>query len=146
MMISHRRSLHPSVAGALIALLAVFLACAATAATVPPAAPLTDAQKIDALIRTVEARKDLQFIRLGSVHSSSEAANMLRVKLSFAGDRVKTVEEFIEHVGTQTLSGSPYFVVYPDGRQVPSAEFLRQELKRIERSPPSAAPTANRNP
>jgi hypothetical protein len=140
-MISRRGCLH-----IFIALLAVLLTCAASAATAAPAAPLTDAQKIDALIRTVEARKDLQFIRLGSVHSSSEAANMLRVKLSFAGDRVKTVEEFIEHVGTQTMSGSTYFVVYPDGRQVPSAEFLRQELKRIERSPPPAAAPANRKP
>jgi hypothetical protein len=120
-------------------LLAALLAIAAYAAAVPPAAALTEGEKIDALIRTVESRNDLHFIRLGTTHTAAEAANMLRVKLSFAGDRVKTVNDFIEYVATQTLSGSPYFVVYPDGKQVTSAEFLRQELKRIERSPPSAS-------
>jgi hypothetical protein len=141
--ISHR--LYRSLAGAFITLLTALLACTGSAATAPPpAAPLTDAEKIEALIRTVEARKDLQFIRLGSMHSAGEAASMLRVKLSFAGDRVKTVDDFIDHVATRTMSGSPYFVVYPDGRQVPSAEFLREELKRIERSAAPAAPTARK--
>jgi uncharacterized protein DUF5329 len=139
-MISRRGCLH-----ILIALVAALFIGAAPAATVPPAAQLTDAEKIDALIRTVEARKDLQFIRLGTLHSAGEAANMLRVKLSFAGDRVKTVDDFIDHVATQTMSGSPYFVVYPDGRQVSSAEFLRQELKRIERLPAAPAPARNPN-
>jgi len=138
-MISRRRTL-----GVFIALFAALFARAAPAAN-PPAAPLTEKEKIEALIRSVEDRKDLQFFRLGSVHSSSEAANMLRVKLSFAGDRVKTVDDFIDHVATQTMSGSPYFVVYPDGRQVSSAEFLRQELKRIERSPAAPAPAKNPN-
>ena len=138
-MISRRRTL-----GVLFALLAVPFASATKAATGSPAAPLTEAQKIEALISAVEARKDLQFFRLGSVHSSSEAANMLRVKLSFAGDRVKTADEFIVHVGTQTVSGSPYFVIFPDGRRVPSADFLRQELKRIEGAPSAAAATRNR--
>ena len=139
------RTFYRPVAGALLALLMGFLVCASSAAAAAAAA-LTDAEKIEALIRSVEARKDLQFLRLGSVHSSGEAANMLRVKLSFAGDRVKTVDDFIEHVATQTVSGSPYFVVYPDGRKVPSSEFMRQELKRIERSAEPAAATANRKP
>lgn len=128
-----------------MALPTAVLLCASYAAGVA-AAPMADAEKIEALIRAVEARKDLQFIRLGSMHSSAEAANMLRVKLSFAGDRVKTVDDFIEHVATQTVSGSPYFVVYPDGRKLPSSEFMRQELKRIERSAEPSAPTANRKP
>jgi hypothetical protein len=135
--ISRRRTL-----GVFFALLSVPFVRAAAAAA--PAAPLTEKEKIEALIRAVEARKDLQFFRLGSVHSSSEAANMLRVKLSFAGDRVKTADEFIEHVGTQTVSGSPYFVIFPDGRRVPSAEFLRQELKRIEREPAAATTSRSR--
>jgi len=128
---SHKSSRHA--AGAFAALLAVFVVQGVFAATLTP--PLSDAEKIQALIHTVEARKDLQFIRLDTAHSSREAANVLRIKLAFAGDRVKTVDDFIDHVATATQSGKPYYVRYPDGTEVTSAEFLRQELKRIEHPP-----------
>ncbi|MDQ2964204.1 MAG: DUF5329 domain-containing protein [Pseudomonadota bacterium] len=108
------------------------------------AAPLTDAEKIEALIVAVEARNDLKFIRLGTVHTAGEAGRMLRVKLAFAGDRVKTVDDFIDHVATATMSGKPYLVRYPDGKEGTSAEFLRQELKRIERA--LAAGRATKSP
>ena len=121
-------------AGAFVAL-AVLVVQGVSAATAVPTAPLSDTEKIQALIRTVEARKDLQFIRLDVAHSAREAANVLRIKLAFAGDRVKTVDDFIDHVATATQSGKPYYVRYPDGTEVPSAEFLRQELKRIEHPP-----------
>ncbi len=120
-------------AGAFVALLAILVVQGVLAATL--AAPLSDAEKIQALIRTVESRKDLQFIRLDVAHSAREAANVLRIKLAFAGDRVKTVDDFIDHVATATQSGKPYYVRYPDGTEVTSAEFLRQELKRIEHPP-----------
>jgi len=122
-------------AGAFVALLAVLVVQGVSAATA--AAPLSDAEKIQALIQTVEARTDLQFIRLDIAHSAREAANVLRIKLAFAGDRVKTVDDFIDHVATATQSGKPYYVRYPDGREVTSAEFLRQELKRIEHPLPA---------
>lgn len=93
---------------------------------------LTEKAKIDALLQTIEARDDLKFIRLGSIHSSTEAAQMLRLKLRFAGGRVKTANDFVEHVANATVSGSPYYVVYPDGRRTTSVEFLRGELRRID--------------
>jgi len=134
MLSPHRKSSRRT-AGDLVALLAALFVHGALSATVPPAAPLSDAEKIEALIVVVEARKDLQFIRLDIVHTAGEAARMLRVKLAFAGDQVKTVDDFIDHVATATQSGKPYFVRYPGGKEVSSAEFLRQELKRIERPP-----------
>ena len=134
-MLSSNRKPGRHSAGAFVALLAVLVVQGVLAATL--AAPLSDAEKIQALIRTVEARKDLQFIRMDVAHSAREAANVLRIKLAFAGDRVKTVDDFIDHVATATQSGKPYYVRYPDGREVTSAAFLRQELKRIEQ-PPSA--------
>ena len=48
--------------------------------------------------------------------------------------RVKTADEFIVHIASGTVSGSPYFVRYPDGKQVPSGDFLREELKRINQA------------
>jgi hypothetical protein len=132
-MLSSSRKPNRRTAGAFVALLAVLVVRGVLAATA--AAPLSDAEKIQALIQTVEARTDLQFIRLDIAHSAREAANVLRIKLAFAGDRVKTVDDFIDHVATATQSGKPYYVRYPDGREVTSAEFLRQELKRIEHPP-----------
>src|SRR6266542_2523732 len=133
-MLSPTRRSNLRTAGAFVALLAV-VAQGVLAATAAPTVPLSDAEKIQALIRTVEGRKDLQFIRLDVAHSAREAANVLRIKLAFAGDRVKTVDDFIDHVATATQSGKPYYVRYPDGTEVSSAEFLRQELKRIEHPP-----------
>jgi len=103
------------------------------------ASQMSEQDKIDALVQAVETRSDLKFIRLGTVHSSVEAAQMLRTKLRFAGSRVHTVDDFIDHVATATASGSPYFVLYPDGRRVPSSEFLREELKRLAQSPTAKA-------
>jgi hypothetical protein len=134
-MLSSNQKSSRRTAGVFVALLAGFVVQGVSAATAVPTAPLSDAEKIQALIRTVEARKDLQFIRLDTAHSAREAANVLRIKLAFAGDRVKTVDDFIDHVATATQSGKPYYVRYPDGTEVTSAEFLHQELKRIEHPP-----------
>ena len=99
------------------------------------AAVMSEQQKIDALLNDVEAHRELKFIRLGSIHSSREAAQMLRTKLRFAGGRVKTADQFIEYIASATQSGHTYFVLYPDGRRVPSGQFLRGELKRIISAP-----------
>ena len=143
MRLSNRKSNHRA-GGVFVALLTALVVQGVLAATTVPPAPLTDAEKIEALILAVEARKDLQFIRLDTAHTAGEAANMLRVKLAFAGDRVKTVHDFIDHVATATQSGKPYSVRYADGKEVSSAEFLRQELKRIERAPAAVRATKSR--
>lgn len=127
---------NPSRRSAIAAVLAFMCAMALPLAR---AAEMSEREKIDALIGMVESRKDLKFIRLGSEHSSTEAAQMLRTKLGFAGSRVKTADEFIKYVATQTVSGSPYYVLYPDGKRITSADFLRTELKRLA---PGAAPVA----
>jgi uncharacterized protein DUF5329 len=116
--------------GARIAILAAVVAHGASAG----ATPLSESEKIDALIHAVEARADLQFIRMNTPHSAAEAATMLRIKLSIAGSRVTTADDFIDKIGTHGVAGDPYFVRYPDGSQVSSAVFLRQELRRIERA------------
>ena len=116
-----------------VAAAAALFACGAFAAA---PAPLSESDKIDALIRAVETRTDLEFLRNDTAYSAREAGRHLRTKLAFAGLRVKTAEDFIDRIATgSSMSGKPYFVRFLNGKQVTSAEFLRQELKRISQAP-----------
>ncbi|MBS0212803.1 MAG: DUF5329 domain-containing protein [Proteobacteria bacterium] len=106
------------------------------------AAPLTEAQKIDALLHAVEVLPGAQFIRNGSSYDGRAAADHLRLKLRNAGGRVKTAEQFINYIATgSSWSGQPYHIRFADGRTVTSAEFFRAELKKLE-TPPKAVPAA----
>ncbi len=115
-----------------VVLASIFLASSTMAA---PLAPLTEPAKIDALIRAVEARSDLQFLRNDNAYSAREAAFHLRTKLAFAGAQIKTADDFIDRLATgSSTTGRPYLVRFIDGKLIPSAEFLRGELKRISRA------------
>ena len=111
--------------------LATLLPLSATLAADPlPAEQL----RIDRLLAAVEARTELRFLRNGSDYSSSDAATFLRRKLhSSYGEKVKTVQDFIDQCATRSSSsGEAYLVKLSDGRIIPAAEFLRLELARIE--------------
>jgi hypothetical protein len=72
-------------------------------------------------------------VRNGKDYSGAQAAEFLRGKLQWRIDEVATVQDFIAKVGTRsTTSGDIYRVRLADGRLLTSADFLRQELRRIE--------------
>ena len=99
------------------------------------AAPSTVEQaRIDRLIDAVAQLKGAQFIRNGQPHASADAAKFLREKLKSRGADVTTAEQFIERIASaSSTSGKPYLIRFADGRQLPSAEFLRAQLKAIDR-------------
>ncbi len=105
---------------------------------VPPArtgqaGDLTEDQKIQRLIGSVESLKDAKFRRNGSDYDPKEAADHLRRKLKAAGDKVKTAEQFIDGLASKSsVSGEAYEIRYPDGRVVKTADFLKAELKKLE--------------
>ena len=104
-----------------------------SAGAVPPA---HEQSRIERLIRFVEAQKDMKFIRNGSEYSCSDAGRFLRGKLESMGGEVTTAREFIERIATKSsMSGKPYHVKFADGRLMPAAQFLGEELKRIEAQP-----------
>ena len=110
---------------------ALLAACSAWAWAQP--APV-EQQRIDRLIEAVAQHKDLRFLRNGREYTAAQAADFLRGKLKWRVEKVRTVQDFIDEVGTRsTTSGDPYFVRLADGRVLPSAEFLREELRRIEK-------------
>jgi hypothetical protein len=99
-------------------------------------AELSEAERarIYRLIDAVGQRKDIRFVRNGKEYTSVQAADFLRGKLQWNIEKVHSMKDFITVVGTgSTTSGQIYQVRLADGRLQPSAEFLAQELRRIEK-------------
>lgn len=98
------------------------------------ATKLTEDQKIDLLISYIRNLKNAVFIRNGSEHSAEEAADHLQNKRKSAGKKIKTAIDFIVHIGSRSsMSGKPYQIKFNDGKVLPSAQLLTEELKRIEK-------------
>lgn len=77
-------------------------------------------REIEFLLNYV-ATSNARFIRNGNEYSAREGADHLRDKLSSAGERVKSAEDFINGVASRSyLSGKPYLVKTQDGRIVPT--------------------------
>ena len=90
--------------------------------------------EIDELITFVRT-SDVRFIRNGKEYSGAEGAQHLRDKLGRAGDRVKTIDDFITGIASKSyLSGKPYLVKFPDGRTQPTGDWLRAHLATTRKS------------
>jgi hypothetical protein len=86
-------------------------------------------QKIDYLIASVAGLKNASFIRNGKAYDAPKAAEHMRLKLRFAGSRVKSAEDFIVCCGTgSSVSGKNYTIRFADGHMEDSATFLRHRL------------------
>lgn len=116
----HRRAV---VLGALLA------AAAANAAPSP-----SEQARIQRLIAYVEAQTTTRFVRNGSAYSSKDAAKFLRKKFEKMGEHVTTAQQFIDQIASRSsTSGEVYLIRFPDGRQIPAARFLGDELARMDR-------------
>jgi len=106
------------------------------APTLRAAADAAEAERIEQLLRFVEAQQQVRFVRNGSAYSSREAAQFLRAKYAKMGGQVATAAQFIEQIASRSsTSGRPYLMRFPDGRTLPSAQVLSEELERIARRP-----------
>ena len=111
------------------------LAALFAAVAAPAIAGMSPAEKarIDRLIQFVESRKDVKFVRNGSVYSSADAAKFLRGKFDKMGEHVNTAQEFIEQIAAKSsTSGQAYLIRFADGHSEPSAKFLGEELQRMD--------------
>ncbi|MCC8362736.1 DUF5329 domain-containing protein [Lysobacter sp. A6] len=109
---------------------------AATQASAPPtpmvASKRTPAAEIDALIDKVAHAKGVVFIRNGTEHTATEAAQHLARKRKAAGDRIKTPEQFIDKLGSRSsMTGKSYRVRLPDGREMDSATWMTGLLEEV---------------
>ena len=90
------------------------------------------AQEIEALIAAVESLNGGVFIRNGQEHNAKDAANHLRRKLRAAGKRVKSAEDFIQHIASKSSSsGNPYALRLPSGKTVDAGEWFRAQLQAL---------------
>lgn len=114
--------------------------------TAPPAT-LTERQKIDKLLDAVATLDGAVFIRNGSEHSPSAAADHLRGKLRSAGSRVTTARQFIDSIASaSSSSGQDYTIRLKDGTVITTREFLNTKLRELEQpGSASTSPPTNTN-
>src|SRR5215831_10864792 len=97
--------------------------------------PLSEKEKIEALINLVSQLKTAKFVRNGWTYSADTAATFLRLKWQANDTLVRTARDFIDKIGSASgTSGRPYLVRLKDGTELNSREFLLGELKKLETS------------
>jgi hypothetical protein len=88
------------------------------------------ADKIRYLIGSLEALQGVTFLRNRGEYDAKKAADHLRHKLKMAGNRVKTVEDFIRLCGSKSsVSGEAYRMRFPEGTTLDAEVFFRERLK-----------------
>ena len=97
---------------------------------------LTEKDKIEALIKNIQNLKDATFVRNDSNYDSKVAARFLRGKWQAQGKDIKTATEFIEKIGSvSSTSRKPYLIRFKGGREIKCGEYLKEELKKLEKTP-----------
>ena len=95
-----------------------------------------EAARIERLIQYVEAQNQAKFVRNGTAYSCQEAARFLRAKFDKMDEHVGTAAQFIDQIASRSsTSGQAYLIRFPDGRTVPAAQFIADELRRIDKLP-----------
>ena len=95
-------------------------------------APVTEAEKIEYLVGSIERLTHAKFIRNGIEYDAQAAADHLRLKWRNAGSRVKTAEDFIQLCASaSSVSGRPYRIRFADGSVMESAAFFREKLNSL---------------
>jgi hypothetical protein len=95
--------------------------------------PLSETQKIEALIRAVEALPSAtKFVRNDAEHDVKKAGEHLRLKLRESRGRCASAEDFIRLCASgSSVSGRPYQIRFADGSVQTSEAFLRGRLKEL---------------
>ena len=90
--------------------------------------------RIDFLIEGVENSTGVSFIRNGKSHDGRAAAEHLRRKLDYAGERLQTAEQFIKHIASESsVTRQKYKVRLADGTTLDAAEYFIKRLREFDR-------------
>lgn len=103
-------------------------------------ARLNETQKIEKLIDSLESLQGATFIRNDESHTAAEAADHLRSKWKWAGNRITTAEQFIDQLATRSSqSGKPYIIRMADDTEVEAGPYLLEVLGKIESGPAASS-------
>jgi hypothetical protein len=95
--------------------------------------PVSEKQKIEALIRQLETLSDAVFIRNHKAYNAKTAAMYLRSKWEATLEDITTAEDFIAKIASvSSTSGQPYRIRFTDGHEVLSGEYLSRTLQKLE--------------
>jgi hypothetical protein len=99
--------------------------------------PVTEKEKIEALIKNLENLQDATFIRNDSDYDAKAAARFLRGKWQAQQKEIKTAMDFIDKVASVSgTSGKPYLIRFKGPREVKCSDYLKEELKKLETEKP----------
>jgi hypothetical protein len=94
--------------------------------------PMSETEKIEALIKHVEGLTEAKFVRNGREYDAKTAAKFLKAKWDSKKDEIKTAQDFIEKAASaSSTSGKPY-LIRKDGKDIKSSEYLMAQLKKLE--------------
>lgn len=89
--------------------------------------------RIDFLIHGVETAKGVVFIRNGSEYDGAAAGKHLRMKLNYAGERLKTAEDFVKYCATESsLTHRKYHIRLADGTTAEAAVYFADKLREFD--------------
>lgn len=96
---------------------------------------LTEALKVERLLAYLRGLEGAVFIRNGSEHSNTEAADHLQAKWEKHKDKISSAKEFVEKLASASgLTGEDYTIRFPDGTTLTTREVLMQELQRLDQA------------
>lgn len=116
--------------------LSIILNCATTVIYEQNNLPqkLTEDQKIELLIKSIEQIPDAKFYRNGTWHTPQAAASHLHLKWEKAKGRVKTAEQFIKYLASgSSVSGKKYKIMFSNGQVIDSELFFKNKLNELEK-------------
>jgi hypothetical protein len=97
-------------------------------------APLSEKQKIEMLLQSIDALEGAKFVRNGSSYTAKQVSDHLRMKWGKAGTAIKTAQQFIDKIASQSsMSGEPYKIITKEGKEILCRDFLNQKLVQINK-------------
>ena len=89
--------------------------------------------RIDFLIHGVETATTVKFVRNGTEYDGVAGANHLRMKLGYAGERVKTAEDFVKYCASESsFTHQKYKIRASDGTMTDAAAYFRGKLREFD--------------
>jgi hypothetical protein len=98
-----------------------------------PAREAREQARIDFLIRGVETATNVKFVRNGTEYDGVAGAKHLRRKLDYAGERVKTADDFVKYCASESsFTHQKYKIRAADGTTTDAATYFHAKLREFD--------------